>query len=171
MTTSLPFTREGELSPSPDPYKLTDTELYEVFVEQAPHSTVRRRLHTALRLHLDILCDIAGSGPVLIGGGFISHKPTPPTDVDLVYLCRDSEHLESVLTHPDALQLLTLQKGYVLHPAMFGFDRLQPVGGKVDAFLATPGRYAYWRGLWSTIKGTGQNGIPKQDRGYVEVMV
>lgn len=168
---TLTFADDGELAAAQGPYRVDDKTLYEEFVEQAPHFEVRQRLHTAMRLHLDILRSIGGPGRVIIGGGFVSRKPTPPRDVDLVYLCRDSDHLESIVLHPDALPLLTLQSGYFAHPVLMGFKRLQPVGGKVDAFLAAPKRYNYWRGLWSTVKGTGKNGIPRVERGYLEVEI
>ncbi|TPW95710.1 DUF6932 family protein [Mycolicibacterium fortuitum] len=171
MTVELPFDDDGQLLPSDSAYEIDLDSLYEVFVEQAEHRQVRQRIHTALRLHLDILKEIAGSGPVILGGGFISHKDAPPSDVDLTYLCRDSEHLEAAVMHPEALPILTLQKGYAVHPFLVGFSRLQPVGGKVDAFLASPKMHDYWRTMWSTVKGTGHNGIPRIERGYVEVTI
>lgn len=164
---TLAFADGGELQPGV--YPMTMDTLYEVFVEQAPNQKCRRVLYSALRLHLDILTEVGGPSTVILGGGFISHRPSAPTDVDLVYFCRDSEHLATILADDAGLSLLTLQNGYIAKPAMFGFKRLQPVGGKVDAFLTTPRREHYWRGLWSTVKGTGENGDPRVERGYVEV--
>ncbi|MGZ9829910.1 DUF6932 family protein [Tsukamurella ocularis] len=166
---TLPFQSNGELGPGV--HRVDDDELYEIFVESAPHTARRQQLHSALRLYLDVLRTVAGPGRVLIGGGFVSHKNAAPADVDLVYICRDAAHLEQVLTHPEVLPLLTLQAGYAMHPFAQAFQRLQPVGGKVDAFLTTPRSDAYWRTLWSTVKGTGNHGIPRAERGYLEVTI
>jgi hypothetical protein len=161
---------QGFLDPSTDPYTATLAELHERFVAQSPaHQDARARVFKALELHLELLVEAGGPAKVWIDGGFVTYKPTPLNDVDLVYLCRDDPHMGAMLRSDRILQLLTLQDVIFAAPFAAGAKRLQPVGGLVDAFLALPAAQLYWASQWSMIKGPDGKRVPGTRKGFVEV--
>lgn len=141
-------------------------EVRERFVAAAPCRQHRELVFEGLLLHLKLLERIGGPGRVWVNGGFVTHKNAPPADADLVYLCRDWQHLEAMLDHDGIYQLLTLQGVLASAPTMVSIRRIQPVGGLVDAFLAPPEAEEYWHGLWSRVKN-----VPDAVKGYVEVVI
>lgn len=169
MTLPVPNS-QGFLDPSPDPYVGTLADLHQRFVVESPnHNEIRRRVFTALELHLRLLSDIGGPAKVWVNGGFITYKAAPPHDVDLVYLCRDEGHMGQMLRSEGIFNLLTLQNVVIGSPVAGGLPRVQPVGGLVDAFLAVPASYLYWAGLWSRLKGPDGRPVPGTRKGFVEV--
>ena len=104
-----------------------------------------------------------------IDGGFVTYKPTPPKDVDLVYLCRDVSHMAVMLLSDSIAELITLGDVIFGFPFAAGVKRLQPVGGLVDAFLALPSAQMYWATQWSMIKGPDGKRVPGTRKGFVEV--
>ena len=67
--------------------------------------------------------------------------------------------------------LLTLGQLIIGSPVAGGLQRLQPVGGLVDAFLALPQSQMYWAALWSRLKGPDGRPEPGTRKGFVEVSV
>jgi hypothetical protein len=161
---------QGFLDPAPQPYLGSLDDLHQRFVVESPnHNEERRKVFAALRLHLELLSDIGGSAKVWVDGGFITHKAAAPNDVDVVYLCRDEQHMGQMLRSNRIWGLLTLQQVIFGSPVAGGLPRLQPVGGLVDAFLALPASYMYWAGLWSSVKGPDGRRAPGVRKGFVEV--
>lgn len=145
-------------------YRVTLDELRTRFVDEAPEPLERDLVYRALELHLSRLVDLAGPSTVWVDGGFVTHKTDAPKDVDVVYWCRDSAHLRGVILAEGVLQLLTLQGVAVSAPLASVARRIQPMGGLVDVFLATPARRDYWHAMWSSVKDE-----PGEVKGYVEV--
>jgi hypothetical protein len=161
---------QGFLDPSPDPYPGTLAELHERFVVQSPaHQDVRARVFRALELHLELLLEVGGPAKVWIDGGFVTYKAAPPKDVDLVYLCRDDKHMGDMLRANGIIELLTLQDVIFAFPFAGAARRVQPVGGLVDAFLATPPDQMFWASWWSKLKGPDGKPVPGTRKGFVEV--
>ncbi|MGU3652516.1 DUF6932 family protein [Mycolicibacterium sp. A43C] len=161
---------QGFLDPSALPYKGTLDELHQRFVAESPtHNDERARIFSALVVHLELLEDVGGPASVWVDGGFITYKEAAPHDVDLVYLCRDEHHMGTMLRSPDVFTLLTMADVIIGFPVEVGLQRLQPVGGLVDAFLTIPEGQMYWAAQWAKIKGPDGNRVPGTRKGFVEV--
>ncbi|MDT0309674.1 hypothetical protein RM780_22335 [Streptomyces sp. DSM 44917] len=67
--------------------------------------------------------------------------------------------------------LITLQGVSAQHPPWVA-HRAQPMGGLIDAFLASadsPDELAYWHEMWSSVKGPDGKIIEDARKGYLEV--
>ncbi|WP_433658088.1 hypothetical protein ACQPW1_39860 [Nocardia sp. CA-128927] len=162
---------DGCLDYRDDPYPTTLLELYDRFVDGSVHRTERERIFSALRLQAELMNEAAGQAPTWIGGDFLSFTNEPPRHAITVYQCRDLDHMMAILDHDGWPSLLTLRDGFVSSPAATGIIRLKPVGGLVDAFLATPKTQPYWQGICSSGRDPdGQVLVPRR-QGFVEVTV
>lgn len=156
----------------PGRHRATWDEVWSTFVEVAPFRPERQRVFDALRMEVAGLVEAGGPSAVWVDGGFVTHKRwAAPLDVDVVYLCSDEAHILRVLNHPRGFSLLTLQDVLTWRPVTTTVPRLQPMGGLVDAFLATPGRFDYWHGMWSAVKDEHGEITEGAVKGYVEVIV
>jgi hypothetical protein len=148
----------------------TLAEVADRFVAGSPNEYDRGLIFRALELHLELMADRIGRpATVWIDGGFVTHKPEVPNDVDLVYLCRDEAHLSAILAADGIMQLITVQNVIIEIPVMCAVRRMQPVGGKVDAFLATPRVSPFWDRVWSSVKGPDGKTVLGAVKGYLEV--
>lgn len=127
------MTAEGRLPPGRHPATLD--EVFQRFVDDAPHAEHRGRIFRALEVYLDRLVELAGPGTVWLDGGFVTHKDAPPHDVDLAYLCRDAAHLEALLRTDGVLELVTLQDVAFWKPfaASPGESNLSVVGSMLSS--------------------------------------
>ncbi|MBT9273618.1 hypothetical protein KMZ32_05960 [Phycicoccus sp. MAQZ13P-2] len=144
-------------------------------MQQAPHPGLRSRIFEALRLWIDLVEDTFGPGRVWINGGFVTHKPDPPKDVDVAFLPSAPLDVDAAIKTGTAFQLLTVQDLLFSHPAPGGhLQRLQPVGGLVDAFLAdtrNPTDAQIWFDIWSSVKGPDGEIIGGVRKGFLEVII
>ena len=146
-------------------------DLYERFVLDAPCQQHREILHGALVTHLTLIRTVIPMGTAWISGSFSTRAEEPPKDVDVVILPTDWRALLGLATEAKArlYGLLTLQQVQVAQPAVY-LDRLQPVGGAVDAFLCYPGHEDVWRGRWSAVRTEPSGEATNQSKGYAEVV-
>lgn len=168
-----PVTRVLPSTSDKSPHPATLDEVYEAFVVAAPHRQVRERIFAALRLYSDRLWEFFPGAPLWINGGFVTHKESPPHDVDLAFLTTTQE-IERVFSAPsDAITLLTLQSVSMKHPFEGNVPRVQPFGGLVDGFFVPtdiPEVVQTWRDRWSVAPNPDGNGY-RDDmfKGFVEV--
>lgn len=150
-------------------HSATLEEVYERFVLDAPNREDREVLFSTLVGYLGTLKTIVPHGKAWIDGGFAMNKDATPHDVDLVFMPSDWEALRAKDPATEALlaSLLTLQQVFVTSPEMF-LDRVQPYGGRIDAFICKPGQERYWLDTWSNVKRDGQL-VPGESKGFVEV--
>lgn len=149
----------------------TLNEVYERFVEDAPNRSRRELVFAALRVELQLLVQFGGPSTVWLDGGFVTHKAAAPHDADIVYLCRDDQHMLDMLATDGIYEVLTLQGVAAWKPVSVAIRRLQPVGGLVDTFLARPARFGYWHALWESVKGADGTVVPGRTKGYLEVIL
>lgn len=159
------------------PYQATFDELEQVFVRDAPYSEERALRFSLLRQHAAIVKKVVGetSGRLWINGGFLTHKAwRRPSDIDVVYFVpRD---LLGKLSGSRGLSLWTLSKvgaklGGGDDAQEVDAERLLPMGGFVDAYLA-PDSVAtrnIWARQWSSIKGEDGSILVDKYKGFVEV--
>lgn len=135
-------------------HRSTLDDLYERFVLDAPSRERRELLFSAFRTYLTLLKDYIPAGRVWVDGGFCTTKIQPPHDVDVAILPSDLVALNSLdlQKQTDLYGLLTLQDVLVGHPTPRWLERVQPVGGALDAFLVMPGQEQIWHDTWSTLK-------------------
>ena len=165
----------GCLPPAPGPYLCTLDEVHAHFVTQAPHSVERGRIFHALELWIARAEDALGPGRLWINGGFVTHKRVPPKDVDVAFIPSAPVAVDAAIKTGSAFQLLTVQDLLFSHPGPGGhLQRLQPVGGLVDAFLADARISTdaeIWFDLWSSVKGLNGEIIAGARKGFLEVIV
>lgn len=156
----------------PGRYRSTLTEIHDRFVKSAPHRAERAEIYAAFELWRNRAVAEFGPGVLWIDGGFVTHKPTPPHDLDLAFFPADLPLAESSLLSGDGYQLLTLQDLFFAMPRPGGWlKRVQPAVGWIDAFLARPGDADAWHNIWSAVKGPDGEIVSGSRKGYVEVVM
>ncbi len=146
-------------------------QIYDRFVVGATHARERRELlFGCLKTWIQVLQQFVPHGRLWVDGGFVTDKAAPPHDIDVVVFPERPPDLS-----PDEVRdldsLFTLQDILVGSPGPFYLDRLQPVGGTLDAFVC--GRLEdepYWDGIWSSLKLPDGRVIDGPTKGYVEVV-
>lgn len=151
----------------------TMAELEACFVFGAPHPAERDLLWRAAATHMRVARQTLGPVTAWVDGGFVTHKAIAPKDVDVVYVLPGAQlDTAFVADAPRVLALLTLKDMIIGQPSAGWLDRLQPVGGLVDAFVAveeSAQQLSYWDGLWSSVKDHDGNIVDGAIKGYVEV--
>lgn len=167
---SLPAWNADGLLP-PGRYPATLDDIYERFVMDAPERPRREILHGAFVTHLMMVRSFIPAGKVWVDGGFSMQKAAPPHDVDVAIIPDDYAALAAlpVERQIDFLGLMTLRDVVVGDPGPLYLDRIQPVGGALDAFICHPGEEYVWHSTWSSVKGTDGKIIPGMTKGYAEV--
>lgn len=93
--------------------------------------------------------------------------------MDIAYVPSDIDRANAALKDTDAWGLLTIQDVVYGHPEPGGhLQRLQPMGGMIDAFIVdprSPKKLATWHNIWSSVKGPDGRIIPGMVKGYAEV--
>nr|WP_143173358.1 hypothetical protein [Nocardiopsis flavescens] len=147
-------------------------EIYETFVENAPHRQAREVIFDAFKLHFSLIRKILASGTLWIDGGFCTHKAEEPKDIDIFIVVDPSVASRVTPEQEDQLmQLLTLQQVFSGAPRT-ALDRVQPMGGLVDCFLALStdaDALKEFDQLWSSVKGADGETVPGVTKGYLEV--
>ncbi|MFF9885787.1 DUF6932 family protein [Streptomyces eurythermus] len=165
-----PLTPGGMLPVGRHPATLE--EIHDVFVANAPHAGHRQRLYSALELYVGLVRDLLPRATLWVDGGFCTHKPTPPKDIDLVLFAsrRLVQHFDQE-EWTRMSQLLTLQNLTAQAPPTMA-GRIQPMGGLIDAFLAEEGNpddVALWDHNWSLVRGDDGKIVEGERKGYLEV--
>ncbi|WP_399939897.1 DUF6932 family protein [Streptomyces sp. BBFR25] len=165
-----PLTPGGMLPVGRHPATLE--EIHDVFVVNAPHRDHRQRLYSALELYVGLVRDLLPQATLWVDGGFCTHKPTPPKDIDLVLVAssRLTRHFDEEEWRR-MNQLLTLQNLSAQTPPTRA-SRVQPMGGLIDAFLIEeddPADIALWDYNWSLVKGDDGKIIEGERKGYLGV--
>lgn len=165
------LTVDGLLPAAAAPYLTDMNELRAVFVDGAPaFRDERARICSALELHLDLAREHVGPGTrAWIDGGFITHKTwAAPHDADVALVFQPAVRFA---TEP-VVPLLTLKNVSAVEPRL-AIERLQPMGGLVDAFLVPdqPAHTAVWHDTWSSVKDANGDIVPGLRKGYVEVIL
>jgi len=129
-------------------------------------------LYGALTTYMVLLQRLVPSGRAWLDGGFGTQKATEPHDVDVVLHPADWNALKALdeRDRTDFLGLLTHQDIIVgsMDPPQW-WERLQPFGGALDAFLCYPGQEAMWEQTWSSVKDSAGHIVPGAIKGFVEV--
>ncbi len=163
------LTSDGWLPPGRHPASLEDIEL--IFVKRAPHADHRDLLFRTLTVYLDMVQQLLPRGSAWVDGGFCTYKDAAPHDVDITLLVPRSR-AEDMAFIEQFLPLLTLKDVHAEEPVSFMSPRMQPMGGKIDAFLCVagdPAQEQYWDTVWSSVKGSDGEIVDGETKGYLEV--
>lgn len=173
----------------PGIHPCTWSEFEQVFVDEAPHPEHRRRRLRALEVWVDCLDEILPGATLWLDGGFVSHKATPPFDIDVLAMvdaatwAQIGQQADDEMqafgdwvnagqqgTAPKSPTVTTLSGLLTLQDVREGngryFPRVQPIGGRIDGFIFPADAsetLANFRGWWMMDYATG---TPK---GFVEV--
>ena len=104
-----------------------------------------------------------------IDGGFVTDKDWPPKDVDIAYVMANERYIEAVQSeHASLWTLLNVSAG---QPRLAVVDRVQPMGGLVDAFPVVDAEALtkIWFDRWSTVKNRSGGILAGERKGFVEV--
>lgn len=136
--TVLDLDGDGYLPSTQLPRVVSLDDIYDTFVDSAPHAAARDRLYRAMRLNLELLHEIFGQARVWIGGTFVSLAPHEPRQVEMVYVCRDVPHYLRNLKLAQFERALTLSSVVIGYPRLLGTGELKPVGGLVNTVQVRP---------------------------------
>lgn len=159
-----PMTPEGRLPVGRHPATLE--ELRERFVDLAPNSERRNLIFRALLLYIDVIAPYFPDARLWINGGFVTHKPEAPADVDVVIVSDPAPSL----TVAEVASVHTLHNVTSTTEPFVAVERLQPFGGLIDGFVASPRIpevLAFWEDQWSKVK----DGTDTERKGFVEVIL
>lgn len=136
-------------------------EVARVFVESAPNPEVRGRLFNALVAWIDSVHAVVQTDRIWVDGGFLTHKQSPPSDIDVVAFVKPDLLTEEANAALDLLRTRD-ENG----------RRIQPMGGRIDGFIDPAGttQKFYWVGEWARVRHpvTRETWIGKT-KGFVEV--
>jgi hypothetical protein len=170
MSSVLPVLDAEGLLP-PGRHRATMDEVYARFVADAPFRAERQLVFDALTTYTALVRRTYRKGAFWMDGGFVTHKTwAPPHDVDLAVVVRAALIEAADPTHRPGL--FTLQHVYVAAPALAA-DRVQPMGGLVDAFRVPRENHAELRDVdrtWSSVRDRTGSVVPGRVKGYVEVV-
>jgi uncharacterized protein DUF6932 len=166
---ALPAWDESGLLP-PGIHQAGLPDLYERFVLDAPARERRELLFGALSTHLRLIQAIVPAGRAWIDGSFCTRTARPPHDVDVVLHPGDWKALEGAppATRLSLGGLITLQ-GVVVTVPPAEYDRLQPMGGTIDAFVCYPSHERIWRERWAKVTDPDGNVVTGKVKGFAEV--
>jgi len=149
------------------PHGIHTAQLDEVegrFVTTAPFPSERRDVFDAFLLWHRIVSGILPTARFWLDGGFVTHKPwAAPSDVDVTVMARPDE-----LNNLSVAEQTELERQFTV----IGPPRVQPMSGKVDAFLCVRGdvdRTLYWREHWATVLDENRAKVADASKGFVEV--
>jgi hypothetical protein len=94
-------------------------------------------------------------------------KPSPGSNSSIS--AKTASNLKTLLRTDGIYQLLTLQTVFAEKPMMVSIAELRPVGGLVDAHLASPARRVFWATRLSMITRPDGSTVPGIRKGFVEV--
>lgn len=161
----------GRLPFAETPYGTTIEEIFERFVVNADHAKKQReRLYAALDLHLNLIRRKFGAGTrAWIDGGFVTNKDWPPKDIDVAYLMETDRYVEAV--QPGNAALWTLLSVSAGQPRLAVVDRVQPMGGLIDAFpvVNAEATTKIWFDRWASVKNRAGGIVDGERKGFVEV--
>ena len=143
----------------------TFDEIRAKLVDGAPHSDARRLIFDALVVYADLVWRLLPTATLWVDGGFVTWKPDPPHDVDVLIVVEPTTPVVSV---DDLAPLLTHREVNYELPIRGFVSRLQPMGGLVDGWLTSSGNQdmmSFWDGWWSTLEDVGTGEL----KGYLEV--
>ncbi|MFF1453071.1 DUF6932 family protein [Streptomyces sp. NPDC058274] len=166
----LQLTPDGRLPAGRHPATLD--EMHDLFVAGAPHREARQFIFEAFKIHYSLVRQLFSRGTLWVDGGFCTHKPEAPKDIDMVIIVDPSE-VQAFNSEKEErlLQLLTLQGVQVAQPGATT-PRVQPMGGLIDCFFALStdvDALKMWDLTWSGVKGTDGKIVPGLTKGYLEV--
>lgn len=167
---SLPEWGENNLLP-PGRHTATIEDIYDRFVQDAPHREHRERLFSAFLLHSKLISAyLPGGARLWLDGGFTMRTTEPPHDVDVCVIPNtwDDVYKWTEQQHTDILGLVTLRNAIIEHPWPAMVERIQPVGALLDAFLVHDSITDQWHETWSAVKVDGIV-LDGQVKGYAEV--
>lgn len=173
----------------PGLHRCSWAEFERTFVDSAPHSNQRRKRLRALELWVDCLDELLPNSTLWLDGGFVSHKFSPPFDIDVVAKVQTAAW-ETVVADIDA-ELLAFQAwatgGQQGYPPKTPFatqlsglmthqdvtvgnaylPRIQPFGGRVDGFIIPANQSASLAAFYKDWMIDAASGASK---GFVEVI-
>jgi hypothetical protein len=168
--TILQLNPDGRLPPGRHSADLDAIEA--LFVTQAPHRDKRQTVFEAFKIHFLLVRQLFARGTLWVDGGFCTHKPEAPKDIDMLMIVDPSDAANLGPGDMERLlQLLTLQQVQVGRPASVT-PRVQPMGGLIDCFFALTtdtDTLKIFDQLWSSVKSADGTIVPGASKGYLEV--
>lgn len=142
----------------PGIHRCTWSEFEQVFVDEAPNYDHRRRHLRALELWVGCLDDLLPGSTLWLDGGFVSHKSSAPSDIDVLAIVDDTAWAQLWNSLADELKAFqdwvlggqgsaTAPKlpNYVAYGGLLThqdvsiqgtyYPRIQPFGGYLDSFI------------------------------------
>jgi hypothetical protein len=168
-----PDTRLLPANADKSPHLATMSEVYQVFVVDAPNRDRRELIFGAFRIYAQLLWTHFPDARLWLNGGFVTYKDAEPHDLDVAFLVDSADLAKVFQEESDALSLLTFQGVSSQQPVFANIGRLQPFGGLIDSFFVPsdiPQVVDTWKDQWSMASNPAGDGY-RNDlfKGYLEV--
>lgn len=157
-------------------HRATMAEVKDLFVDRAPEDTRRRRrwIFEALELHVSVVRKALRGEEVTVwvDGGFVTHKPWTPEDVDVLYLTT-FDGLTNCGGESD-LPLWTLSKVRAeFGPRQVQTGKLHPMAGLLDGYADKDNgaNRERWNRRFSRFKRQDGTADPVVTKGFLEVIL
>lgn len=163
----------GLLPLAANPYAATLPEVYERFVEEAPHRERRELIFRALEIYAELVWASFPDARLRIDGGFVTHKTWEPHDVDVVVICPTTSPAIREKAFSDGLFTMENVTGETRDGRIHTIDRLQPMGGLIDGFYVPETQLPvklWFEDFWTRVTDQNKNVVPGIRKGYVEVI-
>lgn len=160
----------GYLPPSPLPYRVTLSDVHDLFVAKAPFRERREALFIALSTYSALVWAEIPKAVIWIDGGFATHKDwEAPDDVDVVVVADDVESSTKARMASQGLFTMTDVTAKISLKDMPLISKLRPFGGLVDAYFATSNTSELLRRQLSQVRGPDGEIMAGVLKGIVEV--
>ncbi|SKC37423.1 DUF6932 family protein [Okibacterium fritillariae] len=160
----------GYLPPAQLPYQVTMTDIYTMFVQDAPYRERRELLFDALKIYTSLIWTEIPYARIWVDGGFATRKDwAPPEDVDVVVVADDVPLKVKAKLASEGLLTLSAVSASIDKSNLPMIHKLRPFGGLVDAYFATSKTSALLYQYMTSVKGPDGEVIHGVRKGIAEV--
>lgn len=124
--------------------------MWQLFVENAPNRSRREAIMYAFVAWRASVTRLLPSHQLWVDGGFVTHKPEAPNDLDVAIMLRGDDL--NKFTSPEQAEFERL----LTYTDPTSKRRIQPMAGLIDGHYGVrgnPDSTTYWYDWWQRVKG------------------